>query len=142
MMKNRVWMRSGLRLLRLLALAPLAAAAADLTVEVQGALPDGGTVRMALAQQAAQFPAGKPFRGMETPPGVPAVIRDVPPGRYALVAYQDRNGNGKLDRGLFNVPSEPYGFSQDARGNGGPPEFRDAAFELGAAGSHIKVKLR
>ena len=33
-------------------------------------------------------------------------------GHYVVAAFQDMNGNGKLDRNFFGVPTEPYGFAK------------------------------
>jgi uncharacterized protein (DUF2141 family) len=122
-----------------------AAAAADLTIEVDGAVSDKGMVRVAVFDAAAEFP-GKPTHGQrikaDGAKGV-VVFRDLPPGRYAVSAFHDENDNEKLDRGMFGIPKERYGFSQDARGGaGGPPEFRDAAVELPAAGTRVALRLR
>lgn len=57
-------------------------------------------------------------------------FRDLPPGGYAAVAFQDVNGNGKLDKNLLGIPREPYGFSNSARGSAGPPKFSAAAVTL------------
>jgi uncharacterized protein (DUF2141 family) len=62
-------------------------------------------------------------------------FRDLPPGLYAAVAFQDFNGNGKLDKNLFGVPREPYGFSNGARGNMGPPTFSQAAVRIDSEAS-------
>ena len=54
-----------------------------------------------------------------------AVVKDLPPGRYAIAVFQDLNGNGKLDASFFGVPKEPYGFSRDVeRGIGIPDDSR------------------
>ena len=132
------------RLALALALEPAAGlcSAADLTVKLDGARPDGGPVRIAVQNDPARFP-GPAFKGLEVPAdATEGTLTGLPPGRYAIVAFQDMNRNGQLDRGRFNIPSEPYGFSQDARGNGGPPEFRDAAFDLSEVGARITVRLR
>lgn len=52
------------------------------------------------------------------------------PGHYALQYYHDENDNGEMDTGLFGIPKEGYGFSNNARGNYGPPEFREWLFML------------
>jgi len=62
------------------------------------------------------------------------------PGRYAVVVYVDRNGNGKLDRGMFGRPTEPYGFSNGG-GSFGPPDFADALIEVADTGSAIRIDL-
>lgn len=50
----------------------------------------------------------------------------LPTGEYAVVLYQDLNGNKKLDR-LFFVPVEPYGVSNNVSGF---PSFERAKFIL------------
>jgi uncharacterized protein (DUF2141 family) len=121
-----------------------AAAAADLTVEVQGVESTAGAVAVALFDNAEAFPTKFAHGQRVKAEGKQAVVvfRDLPPGRYAVSAYHDANENKKLDRGLFGIPKEPYGFSQEARGFGGPPEFRDAAFELPAEGTRISVRVK
>lgn len=44
---------------------------------------------------------------------------DLPPGIYAVSCFHDVNGNGKLDTNWLGIPTEPYGFSNNAR-----PKFR------------------
>lgn len=68
-------------------------------------------------------------------------INELPPGEYAISCYHDLNGNAKLDKNLVGIPSEPYGFSNNAR-----PKFRAATWEetrfyLNAQGSTIVLKL-
>lgn len=132
------------RLAVALALMPVAnlASAADLVVQVRGVRAEGGPVRIAVQNDPKHFP-GPAFKGLEVPANAgEGRLTDLPTGRYAVGVFQDMNRNGQLDRGRFGIPSEPYGFSQDARGNGGPPEFRDAAFDLPEAGTRITVHLR
>ena len=68
-------------------------------------------------------------------------IDDLPFGRYAISAYHDENGNGELDTGLFGIPSEDYGFSNNARGGFGPPDFADAAFDFTESGQALEIWL-
>ena len=51
------------------------------------------------------------------------------PGVYAVKYIHDENLNGKLDMGMFG-PKEGYGFSNDARGSFGPPDFEDQVFNI------------
>ena len=50
-------------------------------------------------------------------------VRGLPPGRYAVAAYQDVNGNGELDKVPPGIPTEPYAFSNDV-GRGRRPGVR------------------
>ncbi|MGJ7582834.1 DUF2141 domain-containing protein [Variovorax sp. RHLX14] len=65
----------------------------------------------------------------------------LPPGRYAVKSFADENGNGKLDTNLVGLPTERYGFSNDAKGRMGPPSFEQASFMLEADNS-IVFRLR
>jgi uncharacterized protein (DUF2141 family) len=65
----------------------------------------------------------------------------VSPNRAAVAAYQDINGDGKLNQNRFGVPTEPYGFSGGARRRRGPPSFDDAASKM-LAGTVHQIQLR
>jgi len=68
-------------------------------------------------------------------------VKGVPNGTWAVLAYQDENGNGELDRNLIGIPKEPYGFSRDARSKFGPPGFEDAAIQVEESAT-TTVRLR
>ena len=57
-------------------------------------------------------------------------FKDLNAGTYAVQYYHDENENEKMDRGSFGIPLEGYGFSNDARGFMGPPDFEDELFTL------------
>lgn len=62
-------------------------------------------------------------------------------GNYAVAIYHDSNANGKLDKNMFGIPTEYYGFSNDARGKFGPPSFKDC--EISITGyKEIQIHLR
>ncbi len=56
--------------------------------------------------------------------------------------FQDENGNQDLDTNLLGLPSEHYGFSNDAMGVFGPPSFEKAAFKVGSENLSIAIELR
>jgi len=64
-----------------------------------------------------------------------------PPGQYAVSCFHDLNGNGKLDTNWAGIPTEPYGFSNNARPKFRAPKWAEAAFALSAAGGTIAVRL-
>jgi len=47
------------------------------------------------------------------------------PGAYAIAAYHDENDNQKLDKAFTGIPTENYGFSNNARGMFGPPSLKE-----------------
>lgn len=120
-------------------LACTAAVAGELTIEVSGIAPNRGQVYLALYDQAEAFPiTGRQRMSQVLAPEdshLTVHFRDLLPGKYAVAAFQDVNGNGKLDKNFIGIPKEPYGFSNGARGTAGPPKFTDAAITLAPDGS-------
>jgi len=53
---------------------------------------------------------------------------DIPPGTYALAVIHDEDMNGMLDTNWLGVPTEGFGFSNDAKGTVGAPSFSAASF--------------
>ncbi len=62
-------------------------------------------------------------------------------GVYAVSIYQDENDNGELDANFMGIPSEPYAFSNNARGMFGPPSFEDCQFEVKRGAQEIVISL-
>jgi len=53
----------------------------------------------------------------------------LPKGVYCVYAYHDVDDDQKLSRnGLFGLPSEPYGFSNNPKSYFGPPKFDKCKF--------------
>ena len=117
----------------LLPLATTAASGADLTVTVKGVHSSTGVVYLAVYDETS---FGKPElakvrqRAPAAKGDITFVIHDLPAGKYAVSSYHDENGNGKLDTNSFGMPTEGYGFCNDAQGSGGPPTFAQAAFDF------------
>ena len=61
---------------------------------------------------------------------ITATIRDVEPGTYAVSVIQDLNGNGRLDKSTFGMPTEPLAFSVIRKIPRGKPRFDACAFEV------------
>ena len=119
-----------------------AASAATVEVRVSGVTAKG-KVSVAVCDKErflkqCAYNASVPAQAGETS----VSVKGVPPGTWAVVAYQDENSNGELDTNLLGIPKEPYGFSRDARSKFGPPGFEDAAIEVGAAPTTATVNLR
>lgn len=63
-------------------------------------------------------------------------------GDYAIAVIYDENANGKLDTGLFRIPKEKVGFSNNARGRFGPAKWDAARFTLSDAETQITIQLK
>lgn len=129
--------RAARHLLACAALLTAASASAfDLTVTLMGATSAAGAIRAALyTDEASWLKEDRSLQARSTPAdraGAVLVFRGLPAGRYAVSAFHDENDNDRLDTNLLGIPSEPYGFSRDARGRFGPPAFTDAVLDLKA----------
>lgn len=94
-------------------------------------------------QYAKDFPFGQAYIQVNYAHDCTEKIYALPMGTYAVAAFLDLNDNGKLDRGLWGIPSEPYGFSNNVRGNFGPAKFSRASFTMQEQQElplHIKLK--
>ncbi len=69
-------------------------------------------------------------------------IDDLPFGEYAISIYHDENSNKILDSNLFKMPTEPYGFSNNARGRFGPPSFEDAKINFNNGQREFSITLK
>ena len=85
----------------------------------------------------------KPVKTLTTPADAltKRVVLELESGTYAVVIYQDLNSNGKVDRNFFRLPTEPCGFSRDARPKMGPPRYKPASFSLNED-TEIRIKIK
>ena len=127
----------------MLTLIGVQANAADITVKITGIASDEGMVRAALHDGAEGFPSDRQMVGgvfaQASSDGVTLIFKDVTPGRYAIAAFHDEDGDEALSTNLLGIPRESFGFSNDARGFFGPPDFEDAAFDVGAEDLSLSV---
>lgn len=106
----------------------------ELKVEVRGIPNAKGKVLVGVYNKAEGF-RDKSFAvaSAEQPARQGTLVLSIPnlkPGTYALAVFHDENGNGNLDTNFLGIPTESYGFSNDARGSFGPPDFSDCSFSL------------
>ena len=72
---------------------------------------------------------------------VTIIIENVASGQYAVSVFHDDNDNDKLDTGMFGIPKEKHGFSNNAVGKMGPPAFQDCAIHV-EEDAEINITLR
>lgn len=68
-------------------------------------------------------------------------FEDIPPGTYAMAVIHDENLNGKLDTNWIGIPTEGYGFSNNAKGVLGAPSFSDASFTYDGRNVEMTMSL-
>ena len=128
---------------------PLIAGAATpapgtLIVEVGNVRSDKGTVHVDICRETQFLKDDCAWSGnARAQTGTTrVVITNLPAGRYAAQVFQDENGNKQVDRGMFGIPKEGVGFSNDAKIRFGPPKFAEAAFGYDGAGGTIRLNMR
>jgi uncharacterized protein (DUF2141 family) len=65
----------------------------------------------------------------------------IPAGTYAVACFHDENKNGKLDTGLFGIPTEGTVASNNAKGFMGPPSFDDAKFAFSGSATELRLRM-
>ena len=127
-----------------LAFAAPFAHAADLVIHVGNVKSTSGQVMVALYDNADAF-LKYPVRAEKAKAdrtGTTLVFHDVAPGDYGFSIFHDTNGNGRMDRNLMGIPTEPIAFSNNAQGRMGPPDFEAVKLAVPAAGLDTTVTLR
>lgn len=126
------------------ALPAIAEGNAHLWMSVEAPVPARGSLAYLVFNSPEGFPQDEKkaiVHGFVPLVHGPIDLGELPPGRYAVSVYLDENGNHKLDSGLFGIPREPVGASNNPKARMGPPRFRDCAFELGSASRTISIRL-
>jgi uncharacterized protein (DUF2141 family) len=112
--------------------AAQSAPAVDLRVIVPNVAGSGSVVILLYNDPAAWTAEGRAFRTVVTPVknGMAEAQFKASPGRYAVAAFQDRNGDGQLNLLPFRWPAEKVGYSGGVRPLIGRPSWDKADFGL------------
>lgn len=68
-------------------------------------------------------------------------FEDIPPGTYAMAVIHDETMDGKLATNWLGIPTEGYGFSNDARALLGAPSFAAASFSYDGQNLALTMSL-
>lgn len=104
------------------------ASAHTLTVNVTDLKTESGAVYASLQdtnQKALQSQAAVVQKS-----NTQLVFQNVPPGTYAVRLFHDENNNKKMDTGLFGIPKEGWGVSNNVKASFGPPKFDAMLFTV------------
>jgi uncharacterized protein (DUF2141 family) len=119
-----------------------AAPLGNLTVRIENVQSSGGILRLGVYDQE-RYPDDNSTpiiaANVAAIPGETTVtLRNIPPGIYAIEAFQDVNANDQMDTSWLGLPLEPFGFSRDAVPFLGKPSFDKVKFTL-VAGENLQV---
>lgn len=121
------------------------AAAGQIDLMMTGFASDEGQARIILMQDIEEYTSVRPVSQVASVPFTNGEARwsaEVAPGTYAIIAHHDRNANDDLDRPVFELPLEPYGYSNGAWTSAGLPDFEAVAFEVGDGVSPQRIPMR
>ncbi|MFW6365654.1 MAG: DUF2141 domain-containing protein [Spirochaetota bacterium] len=127
-------------------IAPLTASdTAVLTVTFTDIDPAEGQLLIALCNSKENFEKRvEPFKKMkESVNGSTVTVNftGIPAGEYAVKVVHDENSNDKMDTNLVGMPKEGFGFSNNAMGKMGPPDYGKAKVTV-AGDTTITVKMK
>ncbi len=119
--------------------------AAKLEVAFTGIETPKGAIMMVLFDSEATFNGGKPVRVAMVPADkadAKTLIEGLPAGRYAIKSFHDIDGDQKMSTNPFGMPTEPFAFSNNAKGNMGPASWADAAFDVKAGANTHSITIQ
>lgn len=68
-------------------------------------------------------------------------ITDIEYGVFAIALYQDVNGDGKINKNMLGVPTEPYAFSNNVKPVVKAPQFKNCKFEYNDEKNVVNIHL-
>jgi uncharacterized protein (DUF2141 family) len=119
----------------------------EVTIRVHGVTDTRGMIRCGLVGDPENWLSAEVDYAKSMPVGeegevVELLISNVPSGVYAVSLYQDLEGTNTLSRNGFGIPTDPWGMSNDAVGNFGPPTFEASAVTIEPPSATINITLR
>jgi uncharacterized protein (DUF2141 family) len=110
-------------------------------ITIANVASDGGAVYVAVFNSAGTYKNKKPLlrKILKERGSILSFDTELPDGEYVVSAYQDLNGNGRMDRTL-GIPKEPVGIS-NYDGKGFPGGFEKHKVSIGPSSRTIQVEL-
>lgn len=118
---------------------------AELTIAISNIKIAKGNMQIGLYNKEENFPIiGKEYRSINLKvedKDFKCVVKNLPPGDYAIAVYHDVNADGKCNANFFGVPTESYGFSNNIKPFLSAPSFQDTKFKIEKA-RLLTIKLQ
>ena len=114
-----------------------------LTIEVASFENTKGVLRVCVTDQKDDFLKSCAFSKIVTVEDdtVSLKIENIEKGNYAVSVYHDENNSGILETGgVFGIPLEPYGFSNNPNMTFGP-SYKKSVFKM-TSDKNISIKLK
>ena len=121
------------------------AMSAELLVKIDHIKSDQGMVLAQLFQGEENYKKQKSqdYAMLEAKTGTGELrFENLQPGEYVVRMYHDENSNNKMDANAFGMPTEGYGFSNEAIGNMGPPQYKDMVVVIKSVDQVVNTKSK
>lgn len=117
---------------------------AALRVDVRELRTTLGVVEIGVCANRACYEAGAGFVAKARVPATQPIASfdNLPPGQYTILMFHDENANGKFDKGVFGVPLEGFGFSNDVRPRLSRPDYGRVVFEIPTEGRRVVLHMQ
>ena len=115
----------------------------ELTVTVKNIKNTDGTLRVTLFDSEENWleKGTTQLVSIDNSEAVKITFKSLPNGTYGVSVIHDENNNEEMDTGSFGIPTEAYGFSNDARGMFGPADFAESKFEVNG-NKEIEINIK
>jgi len=118
----------------------------NLIVNISGFPSSDGFAMVALNNSEESYKGGEneaiaKTKTMVVDQKAQVIFTNLPYGSYGVSIYHDENSNGEMDKNMMGIPKEAYGFSNNAKGFFGKPDYKDVKFDLNSAEMQIVIKL-
>lgn len=119
----------------------------DLSVAIEGLPNRQGAVCLKIYSGRQGFPNEDINVAAQTCVPIDAIpmtvtFDDLAFGNYAIALYHDSNGDGQFNRGVFGIPTEGFGFSNNPVVRIGPAKFEEAMFLWAGASTAITIQMQ
>jgi len=122
-----------------------------LKIEIEN-IEQKGTVYLAIYNNSTSFDQDNKNKNVNKNRWVKSIVKvvnknsftknvELKKGVYAISLFVDSNNNKIIDKNLLGIPTEQYGFSNNATGFLGSPSYNDASFNL-INDLNIKISLK
>ena len=108
----------------------------NITIKVQNIKNTKGYIKLALFNESDNFPSDYEYAILSASKTIKDIndfsytFESIDKGEYAVAVFLDHNSNKKLDTGIFGIPLEQYGFSNNPKINFKAPTFKESSFIL------------
>jgi uncharacterized protein (DUF2141 family) len=117
----------------------------SLKLKIIGIENDEGTIAVALSNSREDYESYETVYRSANIPIISNVavyeFKDLPFGEYAIKVYHDEDSDGEINRNFLGIPSEDYGFSNNASASFGPADYDDAKFIFDKPMMHIEINI-